>query len=120
VSTPIIKADRLPLFDRNHEVLCYVSKWAAQIGLRDGRYIGVGTKNYTRGLVLSGEFDTSKVTRITDYVGQSYSHKHVAKDNPEGVWTLKRLPAKVLPIFRTVVTSCVVSPAREYEIFKAA
>lgn len=35
-----------------------------------------------------------------------YSHNHETETNPEKVWTIKRIPAKVQCIFQEVVTSC--------------
>jgi hypothetical protein len=103
---PSIKTDRLPVKNRAGEVVCYVSDKVALRWIEEKRCTPIGTKNVIRGLLLGTDIDHSKVISIRDYMGQAYSHRHDAKDNPEGVWTLKRLPKSTAPIFRAVLDSC--------------
>lgn len=35
-----------------------------------------------------------------------YSHNSETDQNPQGVWTLKRIPTNTAPIFRAVVIDC--------------
>ena len=101
-----VQADRLPVKDRTGEVLFYVAASIAQRWIEEGRCRPVGTKTVVRALLLDRDYDTSKVIPITAYTGQHYSHDHADRDNPEGVWTLKRLSRSTAPLFRRVVTDC--------------
>ncbi len=98
-----ISAELLPVKDRSGETLSWVKPKAALRMIRAGVAIPVGTKNCIRALRLPPEFDDSKISDLSDYSGQHYSHDHVAKDNPEGVWTLKMLNSHHAPLYDSVL-----------------
>jgi hypothetical protein len=83
--------------------------------------VGIGTKKTTRALLLCGDLDDSKVTTISAYVGQRYSHKNETKVNPAGCWTLKRLAKRDRPVFQRVQSDCIrhVSPSEWRALFSA-
>lgn len=101
-----ITLDRLPVKDRSGEVLYYVSAATAQRLIDNGRCVPVGTKNVVRALNLNPGEDDSKVIPISAYVGQRYSSKRETRENPQGVWTLRRFPSSAADIFRAVPLSC--------------
>jgi hypothetical protein len=65
--------------------------------IRERRAVGIGNKRRIRAVqLLVVEFEGRKKPRALlpfGLVGQRYSHNHATSDNPEGVWTLRRLSA---------------------------
>jgi|SRR5579862_9265519 len=100
-----IRADMIPVKNRSGEVTHYVTPQAALRMIERG-YLPLGTKTTIRGVQIPPGYDDSKVISLTSYLGQRYSHKHEAKDNPSGVWTLRRLNRSLAPIFLAVAESC--------------
>ena len=85
----------LPVIGRRDELLGYVTVSAAQRMLAAGHAVGRGTKTRIRALIaVHDNIDLLPSERPP--TGQHYSHNHETRDNPRGVWCLKKLinPAK--------------------------
>jgi hypothetical protein len=80
----------LPVYGAGCNLLGYVSVAAAQRMLAAGHVIGRGTRNRIRALIaVHDNIDLIPAKRAP--TNQKYSHNHETRDNPPGVWTLKKL-----------------------------
>lgn len=102
-----IHAPTLPVKNRAGETLYYVSAAAAHRLIERKRMQPVGTKKVIRALLLDSPDDDSKVTPISAYAGQRYSHSRETDKNPAGVWTHRSpFTRRDRPVFLRVVTDC--------------
>ena len=80
----------LPIYGSGRELLGYVSPAAAQRMLDLGHVLPYGTKHRIRGLVaVHDNLDLLPPGPLP--AGTRYSHKRETRDNPQGVWTFRKL-----------------------------
>ena len=80
----------LPVFGSGDTLIGYVSAVAAQRMLAAGHVIGRGTRHRIRALIAVHD-NIDLLPSPHPPTNQKYSHKRETRDNPQGVWTLKKL-----------------------------
>lgn len=97
---------KLSVVDGDGKHLFWADEEQSRELLRDKKVEALRTKRKIRGLrtivpdcVLNGS--------IAQLRGRKYSHNREAVDNPQGCWTLIRLPNSTREIFTAVLDQCV-------------
>ncbi len=105
-SVPLRWPRKLPLLDHAGERLAWIDGAKACTLWRDGKVCLHVRKRIVRAVRIQvldqAEYCPSQF-RTT-----RYSHDHETAENPEGVWTLIRLPRHIRPVFLDVLRSCLV------------
>ena len=86
-------ANLLPIYGSGDALLGYVSVTAAQRMLDAGHVVPRGTKHRIRALIAVHD-NIDLIPSERPPTNHKYSHNHETRDNPQGVWTLKRLTVR--------------------------
>jgi hypothetical protein len=99
---------RLELVDARGEHLMWCDEDLARkfLKARKARMIRKRGRTHLVAIVGAAKFGSLTGGRGTAMDKTRYSHNHETRDNPEKVWTLKRLPSSTREIFRAVVDDC--------------
>lgn len=103
------------MVDIHGEHLFWASENQAHQLLKKRQVRLVRRRGHTRLLVATADFATEYNAldrgRGTALDATRYSHNHETGDNPEKVWTLKRLPRSTRPVFTAVLDECLTPAA---------
>jgi hypothetical protein len=80
----------LPVYAAGDALLGYVSVAAAQRMLAAGHAVGRGTRHRIRALIAVHD-NVDLIPSERPPAGQKYSHNRETADNPQGVWTFRKL-----------------------------
>ena len=83
-------ANVLPVYGPTDSLLGYVSPAAAQRMLEEGHVVTRGTRQRIRALIATHD-NVDLIPSDRPPIGQRYSHNRETRDNPQGVWTFKKL-----------------------------
>ena len=100
---------RIALVDTHGSHLMWCDEQTARELIKARKARLIRKNGYPRMLIASQgqrEFGSLTGGRGTALDKTRYSHNRETRDNPEGVWTLKRLPAATRSIYTAVLDGC--------------
>lgn len=118
-SVPLKWPRKLPLLDHAGERLAWIDGGRAALLWRQDK-----VRLHVRARKVRAVQVQPATADRTEYVDSRfrrtrYSHNHETDDNPEGVWTLIRLPKHTRAVFLDVLRSCVVKEETEQDSLAA-
>ena len=83
-------ANVLPVYGPTDSLLGYISPAAAQRMLDEGHVVPRGTRQRIRALIATHD-NVDLIPSDHPPTGQRYSHNRETRDNPQGVWTFRKI-----------------------------